>query len=96
MRSLGIVAGVFLVLHATGVSAAPVLFGASKDNTLYQSATGSLSDGKGPHFYVGRTNQGAGVSLRRGLIAFDVSAIPTNAIVTTARLTSYLLCDADQ
>jgi hypothetical protein len=87
MRSPGIMAGLFLVIQTAAASAAPMLFGASKDNTLYQSATGALSDGKGPHLYVGRTNQGTAVSLRRGLIAFDLSTIPTNAVVSSVTLT---------
>jgi hypothetical protein len=87
MRNPGIIAGLFLLLQTTGASAAPVLFGASKDNTLYQSATGAMSDAKGPHLYVGRTNQSGAVSLRRGMIAFDLSTIPANAVVSSVMLT---------
>ncbi len=57
---------------------------ASKDNTLYQSATGTVSNGKGIHFFVGRTN---GASLRRGVIAFDLSQIPTGVVIQSAALT---------
>lgn len=60
---------------------------ASKDNTLYEDANGQLSNGQGIYFFVGRTLQPA---LRRGLIAFDLSSIPTNAIVTGATLTMFL------
>ena len=42
----------------------------SKDNTLYESATGSLSNGAGQHFFAGRTNGG---SIRRAVVAFDVA-----------------------
>ena len=60
---------------------------AAKDNTLYEDPTGELSNGQGVYFFVGRTLQPA---IRRGLIAFDLSSIPTNAIVTGATLTMYL------
>ena len=60
---------------------------ASKDNTLYEDATGQLSNGQGIYFFVGRTAQPA---IRRGLIAFDLSSIPTNAFVTGATLTMFL------
>jgi hypothetical protein len=57
---------------------------ASKDNTLYESATGAVSNGKGIHFFVGRTN---GASRRRGVIAFDLSQIPAGAAIQSAALT---------
>lgn len=44
-----------------------------KDNTLYESGTGALSNGAGIHFFTGRTNQVVGVSIRRGLISFDIA-----------------------
>ena len=56
----------------------------SKDNTLYQSGDGSLSDGAGPHFFVGET--GGGLS-RRGLLAFDIAAaVPAGAAITNVSL----------
>jgi hypothetical protein len=57
----------------------------TKDNTLCESATGSLSNGKGQYFFVGRTLSG---SKRRAVIAFDVAAaIPAGATITSVRLT---------
>lgn len=62
-----------------------VTIGASKDNTLYQDTTGSLSDGMGQHFFAGKTNIGA---IRRALIAFDLSGkIPQGATILSAALT---------
>jgi len=57
----------------------------SKDNTLIESSTGTLSNGQGPLF-VGRTNQPVGQSIRRALMAFDFSSIPAGATVTSATL----------
>jgi hypothetical protein len=56
---------------------------ASKDNTLFQDASGGLSNGAGAHFYVGKTS----TLLRRGLIAFDIAGnLPANAIVDSVKL----------
>ncbi len=57
---------------------------ASKDNTLYESSTGALSNGAGPSFFVGKTGTNL---IRRGLIAFDIAAsIPTGATINSATL----------
>jgi hypothetical protein len=68
--------------------AAPVTvsLSASKDNTLYEDPNGTLSDGIGPHFFAGRTSQGSN-SIRRGLLAFDLSSIPAGATITNVTLT---------
>ena len=68
----------------------PVPFPASKDNTLYQSTTGSLSNGQGIFFFAGRTNETSNF-LRRGLVAFNLSSIPSNATVTAASLNLFLV-----
>ena len=60
---------------------------AIKDNTLIENPTGELSNGVGPVFFVGRTNQ-SNNSIRRGLIAFDIAeAIPAGSTVTEVKLT---------
>ncbi|MEA2736503.1 MAG: hypothetical protein QOE14_2954 [Humisphaera sp.] len=57
----------------------------SKDNTLYKSLTGSLSNGAGDAFFAGTT---AGSEPRRGLIAFDLQAgLPSNAVINSASVT---------
>jgi len=58
----------------------------SRDNTLYEDASGSLSNGAGQFLFAGRTFQG-GEDLRRGLIYFDLSGIPTGATITSVTLT---------
>ena len=64
---------------------ASVGVGAAKDNTLFESATGHLSNGAGPHLYVGTTRTG---STRRGVIAFDVaSVVPRFSLVHAGTLT---------
>ncbi len=62
-----------------------VTLGASKDNTLYQDTTGSLSNGAGQHFFAGRTSAGF---RRRALVAFDIAGnIPQRSMILSARLT---------
>ncbi len=57
----------------------------TKDNTLYENAAGSISNGSGEHFFAGRTGMGA---IRRGVVAFDIArSIPAGGRVTSATLT---------
>lgn len=57
-----------------------------KDNTLYESDDGSLSNGAGSHLFSGRTGQSTDY-LRRALIWFDVaSEIPEEAEITNVIL----------
>ncbi|MCB9694765.1 MAG: DNRLRE domain-containing protein, partial [Alphaproteobacteria bacterium] len=60
-----------------------VVLNAVHDNTLFED--GVSSNGAGPRLFVGRTNEGTAY-LRRGLVAFDVSGIPSNATVVAATL----------
>jgi hypothetical protein len=58
-----------------------------KDNTLYLDLNGQLSNGQGIYLFAGRTSNDA---LRRGLIAFDLTSVPTNATITQATLSMFL------
>ncbi len=65
-----------------------VSISASKDNTLYESSNGSLSNGAGEHMFAGVTNTGR---IRRGLVAFDVATeIPSGATIVSATLKLYV------
>ena len=74
-----------VVLLSLGAQSLPAqtTFSASKDNTLIESSTGAVSNGAGDSFFVGANNDG---SLRRALIAFDLSSIPTGSTVTSVTL----------
>ena len=66
--------------------ASTITIGPSKDNTLYESAGGLLSNGAGQHIFSGKTNR-SGLD-RRGVIAFDiVGNLPNGAIITSVDLT---------
>lgn len=64
-----------------------VTFTSVLDNTLYQDAAGALSNGKGQVFFAGTTNAPL---IRRGLVAFDTTSIPTNAVISNAQLKLYM------
>ncbi len=63
---------------------------ANKDNTLYESSTGNLSNGDGDYFFAGR-NDLSSDSKRRGLIAFDIASnIPPGSTIHNVTLTLYM------
>jgi hypothetical protein len=64
---------------------------ASKDTTLFEDAAGGLAGGKSLSFFVGRIGPNGGNLLRRGAIAFDLSSIPTNALITDVTLNLMLI-----
>lgn len=56
-----------------------------KDNTLYEDATGNISNGAGNHLYVGLNNLN---SKRRSLVKFDIASnVPAGATILEATLT---------
>jgi len=57
----------------------------SKDNTLIENGSGSLSNGAGQNIYVGRINRSSG-SIRRAVLAFDISSVPSGATVESVSL----------
>jgi len=60
----------------------------SKDNTLYESSDGSLSNGAGIHLFAGTT---ATRQLRRAILAFNVaSRIPAGSQITRVALTLHV------
>jgi hypothetical protein len=64
-----------------------VVLNPAKDNTLYQTTDGSLSDGSGDYLFAGRVGGTGGGSIRRALLKFDVAAIPASATITSVKLT---------
>ncbi len=59
-----------------------------KDNSLFESTAGDLSNGIGPHLYIGNTNGG---QIRRALIAFDIAGtLPADAQIESVTLTMHV------
>lgn len=79
------------VTVAAPVSADVVNVFAYRDNTLYESSNGSLSNGAGNSIFAGRTLQFQD-SLRRALLAFDVAgAVPAGSTIVSATLRLYCI-----
>lgn len=85
-RSLfGLLLSAALSVQVVAQDPVTVTLPASKDNTLYESQSGSLSNGAGSALFSGRTAQFQG-SLRRAVLAFDLSGIPAGSTITAASL----------
>src|SRR6185295_13129455 len=78
------------LMGSAGAIADTQTFSATKDATLIEDATGSLAAGAEDNFWVGRTGQTAGTDKRRGILAFNLSTIPTGSTVTSVTLTLYM------
>lgn len=80
-----------IAVLAASARADVVTLEASKDATLFNSATGAVANGGAFSFYVGRTGPLSTEPVRRGLLAFDVaSAIPSGSTITAVQLTLYM------
>jgi hypothetical protein len=78
------IAIVVIFLARTASAQMQVTISAGKDNTLYESSTGSLSNGAGEYFFAGRTGGG---ERRRGLLFFDIAGnIPAGATINSVTL----------
>lgn len=92
LGGIGLLAAIWLALGATPAAATPdaptethtVTLAPAKDNTLYESDLGTISNGAGDFLFAGTTQKG---ELRRALLAFDLSGIPPGATVLSATLT---------
>src|SRR4051812_34728781 len=77
-------------------SSAPVVFAtsislnSSKDNTLYEDPLGQTSNGMSQYFFVGKVGSTGAGTLRRGLLQFDLSTIPSTATVNSVTLQVYV------
>ncbi len=58
-----------------------------RDNTLYEIDDGSLSNGIGSYIFAGSTGANG---VRRSLLHFDLSPIPTGSIIDTVKLSLYM------
>jgi len=65
-----------------------VNFVATIDNTMFESVTGALSNGSGQGFFAGASDNP--VLRRRALLAFNVTGLPSNAIITEVELRLFL------
>jgi plastocyanin len=69
-----------------------IVLGASKDNTLYQSTVGDISNGAGDSLFAGLVGPRGGSAIRRGLLAFDIADnIPAGSTINSVTLTLNML-----
>lgn len=83
MKTISIAA---LVLFSTYSWSETIELLPSKDNTVYETQAEPLSNGSGDYLFCGRTLQSDGLQFRRGLLQFDLSQIPDNALIESANL----------
>ncbi len=75
-----------IVLLAALAHADQLATTSSKDNTLYEDPVGALSNAKGENFFAGRNGAGGGGLIRRGMMAFNLSAIPLGSTINSVTL----------
>jgi len=83
-----IILTVAIILTASPAKADVVTLGPSRDNTLFEDPAGNLSNGSGPHLFIGRTSLGGGDLIRRAVLAFDIASnVPQGATINNVSLT---------
>jgi hypothetical protein len=82
----GLLGTVLFALCLAAQAATTIVLNAVADNSLF-SESDVLSDGAGPHLWVGRT---AGGVDRRALVRFDLTAVPQDSVVVGARLRMFM------
>ena len=94
LRPLAPVLALAALLAAAPEAAATVVsLPASKDNTLYESATGALSNATGEYLFTGRTKNGL---VRRAVLSFDVaSVVPAGSTINSVTLQLHLSRNAN-
>jgi glucose/arabinose dehydrogenase len=70
-----------LPLHAEVIVLLPDL-----DNTLYEDDEGDVSNGAGKGLFFGKTGADGDELLRRALVRFDLSGIPSNAVINSVEV----------
>lgn len=61
----------------------------SSDTTIYEG-DGDISNALGFNLFAGRSLQGVGFDTKRGLVAFDLGALPPGSVITNASLTLHM------
>ena len=61
-------------------------FEADRDNTLYEDVLGAISNGVGNYVFLGRTGPDGDSALRRALVHFDLSGLPSEAIIDSVEV----------
>lgn len=86
-RRFFVLAAAVVGLVAGSASADILTLNSVSDNTMWQNATGGISNGAGETMFVGTNDLGI---IRRALVRFDTSAIPAGSVVTAVQVKLYM------
>ncbi len=88
MRDFFRLIALLLVFFSGQLLAEVLLLEPQKDNTLYEDAQGSFSNGAGQYLFMGRTGGDNGIDrlLRRALLRFDLTTIPPGSEISMVEL----------
>lgn len=81
MKTISIICVGLLSTYSTLGISATLTTTSSKDNTLYETNDGSLSNGEGTYSFIGMIGNG---DKRRALYQFDLSGIPAGSVINSA------------
>ncbi|MEX2186115.1 MAG: DNRLRE domain-containing protein [Pirellulales bacterium] len=96
-RGVAVMASMAAICVAEQSARADVMmFQAAKDTSLFETAAGNTSAGGAAGIFVGRNGLTAGTAVRRGMIAFDLSAIPTGATINSVSLRMFVAKSSSQ
>ncbi len=62
-----------------------------KDNTLYETFNGATSNGAGDRLFIGKTGPSGNNALRRAVLKFDLSQVPSDAIIQSVSLQVHII-----
>lgn len=79
-----------LTMATLACSGATVMVTSVKDATLISDPSSELALGAAYNIYAGRVGENGLGTLRRGLLQFDLSAVPSGSIITSVQLNLYL------
>jgi hypothetical protein len=77
----------FILIFVRYADAQTAILKATRDNTLYETKDGSISNGAGSYIFAGSTGANG---VRRILLHFDLSSIPQDAKIKSAILSLYM------
>ena len=89
-RILGLL--LLLVTSAPMAHGETIVLTSVRDNTLFEDAQGDTSNGSGPSVFCGRISQGR---IRRSLVMFDLSVLPTSALIDSVELELHMASSSD-
>ena len=76
----------FMLMISLDLLAESIQLTPIKDNTLYETFNGATSNGAGDRLFIGKTGPSGNNALRRAVLKFDLSQIPSGAFIQSVTL----------